>query len=127
ECVSALAVKAELPHSAQRIGCENIEIALAQEPLPETSRGEWGTPQFVYPDFAYITQKRHPKPMTPYKSKPKDAYARIGTQERLTHRYSHPLQGMVCYDCGPLFAPVRHDPFSWYAWRLATSSPSCTL
>ena len=65
--------------------------------------------------------------MTSYKSKPKDAYARIGTQERLTHRYSHPLQGMVCYDCGHLFAPVRHDPFSWYAWRLATSSPSCTL
>jgi Transposase IS66 family/RNase_H superfamily len=54
ECVSALAVKAELPHSAQRIEGENIEIALAQEPLPETSRGEWGTPQFVHPDFAYI-------------------------------------------------------------------------
>src|SRR5438046_3122909 len=34
---------------------------------------------------------------------------------------------MVCYDCGHLFAPVRHAPFSWDARRLETSSPACPL
>jgi predicted RecB family nuclease len=56
ECVSALAVKAEVPNSAQRIADENIEMAWAQEPLPETTRGDWGTPQFFHPDFAYINK-----------------------------------------------------------------------
>src|SRR5215212_9235282 len=47
--------------------------------------------------------------MTPYKSKPKMTSDKIGAQERFTHGHSHPLQGMVCYDCGHLFASVRHD------------------
>jgi hypothetical protein len=54
--VSALAVKAEVPNSAQRIADENIEMAWAQEPLSETTRGDWGTPQFFHPDFAYINK-----------------------------------------------------------------------
>src|SRR3954452_1634184 len=65
--------------------------------------------------------------MTPYKSKPKMTSDKIGAQERFTHGHSHPLQGMVCYDCGHLFASVRHDPFSRYARCLETPSPSRAL
>ncbi len=42
ECIDALAVKAEVPNSANLLEYENIDIALGQELRPETSRGEWG-------------------------------------------------------------------------------------
>src|SRR5262245_44781936 len=39
---------------------------------------------------------------------PKWGCDRIETQERFTHSHSHPFQSMVGYDCGHLFASVRH-------------------
>src|SRR5215467_7289835 len=65
--------------------------------------------------------------MTPYKSKLKVTSETIGAQEHCTHDHSHPVQSRVCYDCGDLFASVRHDPFSRYARGLATPSPSRAL
>src|SRR5712692_642212 len=59
-----------------------------------------------------MTQKRHPKPMTPYKSMSKRGCDRIGPQECPTPGHLHPLHGAVCYDHGHLFAPVCHDPVS---------------
>src|SRR5207253_7833566 len=59
-----------------------------------------------------ITQKRHPKPMTPYKSMSKRGCDRIGPQACPTHGHSHPLHSVVCDDHGHLFAPVCHHPVS---------------
>src|SRR5882724_11860504 len=61
---------------------------------------------------AMITQKRHPKPMTPYKSMSKRGCDRIGPQACPTHGHSHPLHSVVCDDHGHLFAPVCHHPVS---------------
>ena len=65
--------------------------------------------------------------MAPYNSMPKWGCERIEAQERFTPRPSHPLQSMVGYDCGHLFASVHDQLVSRYARRLATSSPSCAL
>src|SRR3989442_7332628 len=40
-----------------------------------------------------VTQKRHPKPMTPYKSMSKGTLDRTGPQQYPTHGHSHPLHG----------------------------------
>src|SRR5438445_8674418 len=75
-----------------------------------------GSPKSVHLDLAerllLITQKRHPKPMTPYKSMSKRGCARIGPQACPTHGHSHPLHSVVCDDHGHLFAPVCHHPVS---------------
>src|ERR671934_1403866 len=59
-----------------------------------------------------FTQKRHLKPMTPYKSMSKWVCDRMGTQEYHTHGYFPPLQSMVCYDCHYLCALLCHAPVS---------------
>src|SRR5262249_31429417 len=63
-------------------------------------------------------QKRHPKPMTPYKSILKWVCDRIGAQAHRMHGYFSPLQSMVCYDCHHLLAPLYHDPVSRAARHL---------
>src|SRR5437867_6329987 len=59
-----------------------------------------------------ITQKRHPKPVTPCKSMSTGACARIGSQECLTSGPFHPLHGIACYGHGHLLAPVCHHTIS---------------
>ena len=54
ECIDVLAVKAEVPNSANILEYENTDITLGQELLPETSRGEWGTPKFFHPDWVRL-------------------------------------------------------------------------
>src|SRR5215813_14406020 len=65
--------------------------------------------------------------MTPYKSMPTWGCDRIEAQERFMPSHSPPLQSLVGYDCGHLFASVRHHLVSRYAWRLAPSSPAGAL
>jgi hypothetical protein len=65
--------------------------------------------------------------MTPYKSRPTGRGDSIEAQERFTPSHSPPLQRMVGYDGGHLFASVRSYLVARYAWRLATSSPACAL
>jgi hypothetical protein len=65
--------------------------------------------------------------MTPYKSMPKWGCDRIEAQERFTQSHSHPVQRMVGYACGHLFASGHSHLVARYARRLATSSPSCAL
>src|SRR5574341_148306 len=75
-----------------------------------------------------ITQKRHPKLMTPYKSMSKRGCDRIGPQQCPTHGHSHPLHSVVCYDHDHLFAPFCHDPVSRDARHLEKpSSPHPVL
>src|SRR5712692_4567470 len=69
--------------------------------------------------FSCITQKRHPKPGTPYKSMSTGACARLGPQECLTYGPFHPLHGMACYDRGHLRAPCCHHPLARDARYLA--------
>src|SRR5215218_9217543 len=66
-----------------------------------------------------ITQKRHPKPMTPCKSMSTGACARIEPQESLTSSHLHPLYGIACYGRSHLLAPVCHHPVSRDARYLA--------
>jgi hypothetical protein len=73
-------------------------------------------------------QKRHPKPMTPYKLVSKGACERIGPQECPTPGHSPPLHGAVYYAHGHLVAPFCHAPVSWDARHLEKpSSPHAVL
>ena len=75
-----------------------------------------------------VSQKRHLKPMTPYKSMSKWVCDRIEAQEPHTHGYFPPLQSMVCDDCHHLRAPLCHDPVSRDARHLEKpSSPHPVL
>src|SRR5918911_2639178 len=69
-----------------------------------------------------LTQKRHPKPMMPYKSTSKWGCDRLGAQVHRPHGYFPPLQSMVCYDCRHVRAPLWHDPVSRDARHLEKSS-----